>query len=63
MADLKPLVKEAMRAVTPENWKQALKHAEQLQKHDTNQARPVEMYVDSFVIHLSESSDETSESD
>ncbi|XP_063847657.1 uncharacterized protein LOC135095928 [Scylla paramamosain] len=63
MADLKPLVKEAMRAVTPENWKQAVKHAEQLQEHDTNQDRAVEMYVDSFVIHLSESSDDTSESD
>ena len=58
-----PLVKEAMCAVTPENWKQAVKHAEQLQEHDTNQDRVVEMYVDSFIIHLSESSDDTSESD
>ncbi|XP_076033009.1 uncharacterized protein LOC143020470 [Oratosquilla oratoria] len=61
MADLKPLVKEAMRAVTLENWKQAVKHAEQLQEQNTNQDRAVEMYVDSFVIHLSESSDETSD--
>ena len=44
-------------------WKQAVKHAEQLQEHDTNQDRVVEMYVDSFIIHLSESSDDTSESD
>lgn len=61
MVDLKPLVKEAMSAVTPENWKKAVKHAEELQEHDTKQDRAVEMYVDSFIINISESSDEFSD--
>ena len=61
MADLRPLAKEAMSAVTPENGMQAVKLAEQLQEHDTRQHKVVEMYVESFTKHLSESSDESSE--
>ena len=61
MVDLKPLVKEAMSAVTLENWKRAVKHAEELQEHDTKQDRAVEMYVNSFIINISESSDEFSD--
>ncbi|XP_068242248.1 uncharacterized protein [Palaemon carinicauda] len=61
MAEVKPLVEEAMRGVTSENWKQAITFVEELQEDDTKQDRAVEIYVDSFVTHISESSDEFSD--
>lgn len=42
MADLKHLVKEALLGVTPLNWAQAVKHAEQLQTDDANLNRAVD---------------------
>ncbi|MPC22602.1 hypothetical protein E2C01_015619 [Portunus trituberculatus] len=55
LADLKPLIKEAMSAVTAEDWKQAIKRAEIEQKRDIELDRAVEMYVDS-ITDISESS-------
>lgn len=58
MADLKPLVKEAVNHVTAHNWMQAVQHAEQLQEEDAKQDIAVDRFVDSFIISLSDSSDD-----
>ena len=58
MADLKPLLKEAVSNITPGNWMLAVRHAEQLQDEDARQDIAVDHVVDSFTISLSDSSDE-----
>lgn len=58
MADLKPLLKEALRNVTPQNWMEAVRHAEQLQNQDARQDIAVDFAHDPLIIDLSESSDE-----
>ena len=58
MADLKPLLKEALRNVTPQNWMEAVRHAEQLQDQDARQDIAVDFAHDPLIIDLSESSDE-----
>lgn len=61
MVDLKLLLKAAMSCITPEDWRKAVTHAEELQEHDAKQDRAVDIYVDSFAIQISESSDEFSD--
>lgn len=58
VAELKLLVKEALSIVTPENWKQAVKHAENLQEQDAKQDIAVDKFVESFVINIEQSSDD-----
>lgn len=58
LAQLKLLVEEALSMVTPDNWKEAVKHAEKLQEEDIKQDTAVERLVDSFIINTEESSDE-----
>lgn len=58
MADLKLLVREAMSLVTPENWMQAIQHAERLQEEDTQQDIAVAHLVESFIVNITESSEE-----
>lgn len=57
-AELKPLVEEAVDSITPENWKQAVRHAEELQEQDARQDIAVERFVESFVVNIEESSDD-----
>ena len=60
-ADLRPLVLEAIKNVTPENWKAAVGHAEQLQTDDAARDIVIDRFIDSFIITLtSSSSDEDS---
>lgn len=54
MANLKPLVKEALSRVTPENWENAVKHAKNLQEEYAKLDIAVDKVVDSFVINISE---------
>ena len=58
VAALKLLVEEALNSVTAENWKQAVRHAEQLQEQDAKQDIAVERFVESFVVNIEESSDD-----
>ena len=58
MADFKILVKESRNNVTPQNWMQAVNHAEQLQEEDAKQGIAVDHFLDSFIITLSESTDD-----
>lgn len=58
VAEEKPLVEEALGNVTPENWKQAVKHAENLQEQAAKQDIAVERFVESFVILIEEESTE-----
>ena len=58
MADLKILVKESLNNVTPQNWVQTVNHAEQLQEEDAKQDIAVDHFLDSFIITLSESTDD-----
>ncbi|XP_066944539.1 uncharacterized protein [Macrobrachium rosenbergii] len=60
MADLKPLVKEAIQSVTAENWANAVKHSENLQIADAAKDICIDKYIDSFVIELRSSDDEDS---
>lgn len=57
LADLKPLVNEALNHVTSENWRKAVLHAEKLQWDDTQRDVVIDHFFYSFVITL-ESSDE-----
>ena len=58
MASLKVLVEEALRVITPHNWMEAVRHAERIQQEDTTQDIAAENFVESFVINISECSDE-----
>ncbi|XP_066950811.1 uncharacterized protein [Macrobrachium rosenbergii] len=60
MADLKPLVKEAIQSVTAENLANAVKHSENLQIADAAKDICIDKYIDSFVIELRSSDDEDS---
>ena len=63
MANLKILVREAMNQITPQNWMQAVRHAEQLQEEDTELDIATDHFVDSFLINISETSDDDEDSD
>lgn len=58
MTELKLLVKEAMNNVTPQNWAETVKHGEWLQETDARQDIAVDSFLDSFVINITESSDD-----
>lgn len=58
MANLEPLVKEAVNLVTAHHWMQTVQHAKRLQKEDAKQDIAVERFKDSFIITLSDSSDD-----
>ncbi|XP_050707116.1 uncharacterized protein LOC126992421 [Eriocheir sinensis] len=60
IADLKPLTHEAINSITKENWKNAVAHAERIQEEDARKDVVIDKFVDSFVITLT-SSDEESE--
>ena len=59
MVDLRELLKEALGSITKENWAAAVKHVERLQAADTEKDVFIDKFVDSFIISL-ESSDEES---
>ncbi|XP_076032401.1 uncharacterized protein LOC143020129 [Oratosquilla oratoria] len=58
MADLKSLVKEALSLITPQIWMEAVRHAEQVQDEDAQQDIAAEHFVESFVVNVTESSDD-----
>ncbi|XP_076036265.1 uncharacterized protein LOC143022129 [Oratosquilla oratoria] len=58
MADLNILAKEAIDSVTPVNWMEAVRHAEEFQKRDAVQDITIEKYIESFRINITESSDD-----
>ncbi|XP_064080755.1 uncharacterized protein LOC135197672 [Macrobrachium nipponense] len=60
MADLKPLVREAIQSMTAENWANAVKHCENLQTGDAAKDVCIDKYNDLFVIELRSSDEEDS---
>ena len=58
MANLKVLVKEALSLITPQKWMEAVRHAEQVQDEDARQDIAAEHFVESFVVNITESSDD-----
>lgn len=58
LADLKPLVNEALNNVTTENWRKAVAHAEKLQDDDTQRDVVIDHFIDSFIITLTSSDEE-----
>ena len=57
MANIKILLTEALSHVTVENWKNAVKHVQNVMIQETEDDFYINHFVDSFVITL-ESSDE-----
>ena len=58
MTKLKNLTREAMSSITPKNWSDAVQHAEKLQDNDAKLDVAVDHFVDSFVIQITESTDD-----
>ena len=58
MADLKPLLKEAINQVTAQHWSKAVQHAEQLQEEDSKNDIAFDHFVESFIINTSDTSDD-----
>ncbi|XP_066969106.1 uncharacterized protein [Macrobrachium rosenbergii] len=58
MADLRPLMQEAIQKVTKENWANAIKHVKKLQMEDSEGDDYVEHLMESFVIELRTSDDD-----
>ncbi|XP_076028786.1 uncharacterized protein LOC143017786 [Oratosquilla oratoria] len=58
MADLKISAKEAIKRVTSDDWMEAVRHTEELQKQDAKQDMIIEEYIESFIINITESSDD-----
>ncbi|XP_063856735.1 uncharacterized protein LOC135098338 [Scylla paramamosain] len=58
MANLKVLVTEALSLITPQTWKEAVQHAEKIQDEDDQQDVAAENFIESFVINITECSDE-----
>ena len=57
-ADIKPLIHEAVEKITAENWRNAVRHAEQIQADDAKRDVVIENYIDSFEITLTSSDEE-----
>jgi len=60
IAELKPLIQEAMEKITPENWRNAVHHAEKLHQADLERDVAVDKYIDSFIITMSSSDEDSS---
>uniref|UniRef100_A0A0P4VTN2 Tc1-like transposase DDE domain-containing protein n=1 Tax=Scylla olivacea TaxID=85551 RepID=A0A0P4VTN2_SCYOL len=58
MANLKVLVTEALSLITPQTWKKAVGHTEKIHDEDNQQDVAAENFVESFVINITECSDE-----
>ncbi|XP_064100794.1 uncharacterized protein LOC135211413 [Macrobrachium nipponense] len=61
MANLSELTKEALDTVPPENWENAVRHAEQLQVEDAAKDILIDKYIDSFIVSLDSSDEESSD--
>ena len=60
IADLKPLIEESIKIVTKENWRDAIKHAEKLQSDDAERDVVIDNFIDSFIITLTSSDEDSS---
>ena len=60
LATLKPLIEESITRISKENWRDAVKHAENLQIEDTARDVVVDGYIDTLVITLTPSDDKDS---
>ena len=58
MADLKHLVEMSLNEVSANDWDAAVRHAEKLQDKDSLSDLAIENFIESFIIHLDETSDE-----
>ena len=59
---MKPLADEAINSIT-ENWRKAVAHAEKIQEEDARRDIVVDKFIDSFIITLSESTEDSVDSD
>ena len=60
---MKPLADEAINSITEENWRKAVAHAEKIQEEDARRDIVVDKFIDSFIITLSESTEDSVDSD
>ena len=61
MANLKPLLQEALQQVTKENWSNAVRHVKNLQIEDSEGDNAAEHLLESFTINIASSDDDDDE--
>ena len=52
MKDLKNLVRESLSLIIPQNWLEAVRHAEKLQDEDGKRDIATEKFIESLVIYI-----------